>query len=187
MTQIEVLFRPSFYRKRRSLLDNHVFLRKVKWNSLGQNSVLNPYICMGQRTITTTLSSHWFVTWQPLTVFPQAAPPPSSCFASPSISEMKSHIFSQHAGMARPHYSTHWGIHSSAHCTVTSPKCCKSFQWKKLWLLPAPPSQATVQITMSDSQFEVCLYEVWAEKKKFSSVFRLCRGNASDLQLVKTL
>lgn len=66
----------------------------------------------------------WFVTWQtPSLLSPQAAGQTSSCFASRCILEMKSHIFSRHAGMARPHYSTRRSIRSPARCTVMSPHC----------------------------------------------------------------
>lgn len=59
---------------------------------------------------------------------------------------MKSHIFSQHTGMARPHYSTHWGIHSRArlYCNVSP---FLELQWKKLNSLQLPPHTQTRLIT----------------------------------------
>lgn len=120
-----------------SLQTNHIFPRKIKRISSSLTRVMNqgslwafeppkPSIHTGQETRITTSSSHWVVTWRTQTLlFPQAARQTSSCFASLCIPEMKRHIFSQHTGMARPHYSTHWGIHSSRHCTVTSPCCWK--------------------------------------------------------------
>lgn len=102
-------------------------------------------------------------------LFPQAAGQTSSCFASLCISEMKSHIFSQHAGMARPHYSTHWGIHNSTLYTATFPLCWKHSVGEDVWFFAAPPDKVkpgTVKKLYAPDfrhglGFEAHLCEIW--------------------------
>lgn len=140
------------------LQNNDIFPRKIKGISSSLTWVINqgsfwafeppkPSIHTGQGTRITTSSSRWFVTWRTQTrLFPRAARQTSSCFASLCIPEMKRHIFSQHTGMARPHYSTHSGIHSSRRCTVAGNRM------EEAWFLLHPWRLTTVQgITICQS------------------------------------